>query len=340
MNKKLISINSNIARKYEGIVVGLSYTVVSTNFYLMLDILKEKYPDIPIYVSFTALTDNVKRFLADNEDKVTPIYAHNEVSSNLLHVEFTNDETDYYNHESSNAFLSLTPTKMATPYAIESKEIEQLKTQYGIKDIRKTLMIGSFQLDNTQEIIMYKHLIDRLTKETDMQVIIVPNNVNSTNFEDFHYILKRKKIDVDMLNDYHQSVEGNPRVIMVDRRGLLKKLYNLSRFTILGGSFNPFHGIQNPLEPAGAGNIIFIGYKAEDYNHNNAQILQSLQEGYGLVEVTEEEKLDVVVDKLKTLINNPEISDIASEEMKLKGTRNDEALKSQIKRLIANLNFE
>lgn len=339
MIKKLISIDNNIMQKYKGIAVELSYTVVSTNFHFMLDIIKEKYPDIPVYISFSSLTSGIKQFLSDNEDRVTPLTAYGENPNNLLHILFTNDETDFYDHEAGKAFLSLTPIKKATPCVIKTEELEQLKKQYGIRDIRKTLMIGSFQLDNTQEIIMYKNLIERLTKETDMQVIIVPNNVNSSNFDDFYSILRRKKIDVELLNNYNKSVDGNPRVVMVDRRGLLKKLYNLSRFTILGGSFNPFHGIQNPLEPAGAGNILFIGYKADEYKHNNAAILQSLQDGYGLVEVTQEEKMDVVVDKLKLLMDNQNISDIASEDMKRKGIRNDKALESQLKKLIANYPF-
>ncbi|MEJ2156809.1 MAG: glycosyltransferase N-terminal domain-containing protein [Desulfobacteraceae bacterium] len=81
-----------------------------------------------------------------------------------------------------------------------------------------------------------------------------------------------------------------PQVVVVDAIGLLKDLYRMAYFAIIGGSLAPYGG-HNPLEPAFWGKPILFGKDMQDF----ALIAEYLLTGGAALQVNDVDALQAVV---------------------------------------------
>ena len=63
---------------------------------------------------------------------------------------------------------------------------------------------------------------------------------------------------------FSQPTHAMPTVVVIDRMGLLSRLYALADIAVIGGSFVPKGG-QNPIEPAACGNAVLFGPDMHDF---------------------------------------------------------------------------
>jgi 3-deoxy-D-manno-octulosonic-acid transferase len=88
-------------------------------------------------------------------------------------------------------------------------------------------------------------------------------------------------------------------VILVDRIGILAKLYQLGFLAFVGGSF--YGSVHNVMEPAALSKPVIFG----PHIHNSYEALQLVQIGAGMVVKNAEE----MANRIRELISDPQLCD-------------------------------
>ncbi|WP_319525020.1 3-deoxy-D-manno-octulosonic acid transferase [uncultured Desulfosarcina sp.] len=98
-------------------------------------------------------------------------------------------------------------------------------------------------------------------------------------------IFRRGGVDADAYGEIEQRSVSAP-VVVIDRIGMLRKLYALADVAFVGGSLVNAGG-HNPLEPASAAKAILFGPHTEDFSW----ICQTLENEGGAIRVSNSEQL-------------------------------------------------
>lgn len=133
----------------------------------------------------------------------------------------------------------------------------------------KLFIFGSTHVEDEDIIIPFINSIIGQARAETWCFLLVPHDVHSKNIERI-----KKKLDSPVIpysNVPEQTFQSSIKIMILDVVGVLKKVYQYSDLTYIGGGFSD--GIHNILEPAAFGNPILIG---PNY--------QTFQEGKDLVE--------------------------------------------------------
>lgn len=168
--------------------------------------------------------------------------------------------------------------------------LQQIRSVLNINKNFRIIVAGSTH-EGEEEIIaqVYK----KLKKSFDnLCLIIAPRNPERAG--DVCQIFKSGKINALKMAQI-QNKQASFDVMVVDRIGVLKKLYALSDISFAGGSLKPFGG-HNPLEPAAFARPVIFGPHMSDFK----EISQFLLESGGAVQVKDAQSLyDAAFDLLK-----------------------------------------
>lgn len=85
-------------------------------------------------------------------------------------------------------------------------------------------------------------------QDSSLQLILVPRHPER--FDEAWELLKKRGIPAQRVSDKSTTGEGAPRVHLVDKMGVLTRLYGLAEIAVVAGSFVPGIGGHNLLEPA------------------------------------------------------------------------------------------
>lgn len=106
----------------------------------------------------------------------------------------------------------------------------------------------------------------KLLNLSDLKLIIVPHNVEEKDIAKLTSLLNRNEISYNLFSE--QKLNKNAKVLVVDKIGLLSKIYHYASVAYIGGGLN--EGIHNCLEPAVYYKpIVFYG---DDYHKYNEAI--------------------------------------------------------------------
>ncbi len=127
------------------------------------------------------------------------------------------------------------------PIYLTNDEKSALRTQLGISDTDKVIVIGSSH--DTEEAMLLGTLKNILEKDSNVKVVVVPRHP-----ERFNEVARLITYLFGSCRRYTNPVSGSS-VILVDAMGILGKCYQIARVAIVAGSYTQVVGGHNILEP-------------------------------------------------------------------------------------------
>lgn len=88
------------------------------------------------------------------------------------------------------------------------------------------------------------------------KLIVVPHEVNESHINSIASIFKEGEIEVVRLSEFNDNL-ANARVLIIDRIGMLSRVYSYGHIAFIGGGFGK--NIHNTLEPAAFGLPVIFG---------------------------------------------------------------------------------
>ncbi|MDX1918184.1 MAG: glycosyltransferase N-terminal domain-containing protein [Candidatus Caenarcaniphilales bacterium] len=167
--------------------------------------------------------------------------------------------------------LKLDGLKPASPL-----ELDRLRTKLQIKDQDKVIVAGSTHQGEEGMIC------DVLRKiyQPNLKLILVPRHIERVNqiFE----LCRSYRFATSLISD----IKPDYTVLIVDRMGMLSKLYGLGEVALLGGTWANVGG-HNPLEPAIYGIPVLTGA----HTYKITELVQQLQESNQIFKAPDPETL-------------------------------------------------
>jgi 3-deoxy-D-manno-octulosonic-acid transferase len=131
--------------------------------------------------------------------------------------------------------------------------------EHFIQENQKIIVAGStWQPDET---ILLNALLQLKAKGKAIKLIIAPHEIDQQHLEKLTHSLNQKKLIYQLYSTYKQEIMAD--VLIIDRIGLLSKLYRYATIAYVGGGFGK--GIHNTLEPAVYGCPVIFGPKHQKF---------------------------------------------------------------------------
>mgnify|MGYP001304797660 CR=1 FL=1 len=119
---------------------------------------------------------------------------------------------------------------------------------------KRTIIYGSLEEND------YDKIIDFIHSRKDVKHIIVPHEINSKIIKKIEGCFFSNCVLYSAI-EKHKKTQKN--VLIVDKFGILKHIYQYSNIAYVGGGFN--NGIHNTLEPVVHGNFVLFGPKYKKF---------------------------------------------------------------------------
>ncbi|MDX2469870.1 MAG: glycosyltransferase N-terminal domain-containing protein [SAR324 cluster bacterium] len=158
--------------------------------------------------------------------------------------------------------------KFTTAEAPNAIELEKIKTEYGIAEDDYLVVAGSIQPEEIP--FIYQAFLQ--LEDPKARLVLVPRHAEKK--DECLQILLNQGFKAELLP---KGQVTNPKLILVDRFGVLLKWYELANVVFVGGSFVN-RGGQNMIEPASLAKPIAIG----PYYRNFVSEVELLTEADGL----------------------------------------------------------
>lgn len=131
---------------------------------------------------------------------------------------------------------------------LDDAEKTALADELGLPWPARFIVAGSTHAG--EEEIMLRAYADVSAQDThpQPQLVIVPRHPER--FEEVWHLLQKSNIPSRRVSDNATSGHGEPQVHLIDKMGVLTRLYSLAEIAIVAGSFVPGIGGHNLLEPA------------------------------------------------------------------------------------------
>jgi 3-deoxy-D-manno-octulosonic-acid transferase len=171
---------------------------------------------------------------------------------------------------------------------VNRKNIVSLKESLSISENKKVFLAGSTHPG--EERILMESFVRLKSAHPDLVLVIVPRNPDRS--EEVCRLASDSGLRVKKMS---QDKSFFPDVVVIDKMGILGKLYAISDVAFVGGSMVAFGG-HNPLEPAAFAKPIIFGPDMNDF----PEISQMLLDAGGAIEVKDDEHICQYVRKLLT----------------------------------------
>ena len=153
---------------------------------------------------------------------------------------------------------------------------------------------------------------DRSLQEKNHRIIIVPHEVNQAEIISIKSKLKNIGLSSILYSDLNQSIE--PRIIIIDKIGILTDLYKYSDIAYIGAGFST--GVHSVIEPAIYNNIICFGpnYKIVDMavelvNNNISHIIKHKDDFIKIISIlNNKQKLEINKSKMQKFISTQKLA--------------------------------
>ena len=142
-----------------------------------------------------------------------------------------------------------------------NQKVERLKNDDSITIFKKadlfTFIIGSSWPADEKHIL--PALIRLMQKHQNLNVIIVPHEINENHLQSIEASFIHAEIITDRYSVFSNENGTNARVAIIDTIGILSKLYRITQLAYVGGGFGS--GVHNVMEPAAFAQPILFGPK-------------------------------------------------------------------------------
>lgn len=164
-----------------------------------------------------------------------------------------------------------------------SEEIEALKKSMHIPQTRKILLAGSTHPGEESKLLNAFLRIKK--KGMDLCLVVAPRNPKRA--ESVYGVFHSAGLSVALMKELKEkSKDKSHDVIVVDRLGVLKRLYAVADIAFVGGSLVNCGG-HNPLEPAACSKPLLFGHDMSDFS----DISKMLLEAGGAIRITDASSL-------------------------------------------------
>ncbi|OGI10904.1 MAG: hypothetical protein A2Y40_10350 [Candidatus Margulisbacteria bacterium GWF2_35_9] len=312
MNRK--SISQKIKKYYEpsSIQIIVQNKAILYKLITLAKLLKSYFPNSDLCYRMAIETGATKEFIKQNKalfDNLNLIKLPNKTqlaSGSKMIITF-NDEKPMFHTETKNKTIELRlPISLFKQSIITQhtdQELLNLKIKYGIDLAEKLVIFGNLQSNNPVENDFYRRLAQELINK-GYQILMVPNSVEDSNLKNFMLEGINESTNIHIVDENSVKPDGKPALIWGAEQGSLSKLYHLSSFTFLGGLYNPSHGIQNPIEPLVAGNIMFSWLNPNNYTGSNSDLLLQTSLSPGIHKLNHSDKHETQIAEILGIIDN------------------------------------
>lgn len=137
---------------------------------------------------------------------------------------------------------------------LNPEEVKDWRKKLGIGPDQFVLTIGSTH--DPEETLLLDVLTEVWKSCPNLKVLLIPRHPER--YDEAGKILERKRMLWTSFNDINRQV-GNEQIILMNAFGLLRMCYQLSDFSIVGGSYTSKVGGHNIMEPCWYGKPVIFG---------------------------------------------------------------------------------
>jgi 3-deoxy-D-manno-octulosonic-acid transferase len=139
---------------------------------------------------------------------------------------------------------------------LSENEKNILRGELGIKANERVVVLGSSHPQEEELFIRQMQKVWEL--KPGVKFVIVPRHPER--FDEVAFLLNRFKISFLRYSSLNkESVSNEERVVLLDRMGMLRHLYQVAHLAVVGGSFTGLVGGHNILEPVYYGVPVIFG---------------------------------------------------------------------------------
>ena len=146
--------------------------------------------------------------------------------------------------------------KFDTPIErMDGEAKKTLEASLGLAENDKVVVAGSTHLGEEEVVLAAFNQV--LVEIPDATLLLVPRHPER--FAKVWSLLEQGPVAARRLSDGRRTGTGEPRIVLVDKMGLLVQLYGIADVALVAGSFVPGVGGHNVLEAAAHGTPVIYG---------------------------------------------------------------------------------
>jgi 3-deoxy-D-manno-octulosonic-acid transferase len=206
---------------------------------------------------------------------------------------------------------------------ITENDIRDMRRLVGAGEFHKIWIAGSTHAGEEQIIAQSLGKISKTVR--DLILVIAPRDPNRSS--DVVNIFRKSGFKTCSLAEIESGNGGsNTEVVVIDRIGLLRRLYAVGDIALVGGSLTKIKGIggHNPLEPAVYSKPVIFGENMKNFRDIAGKFISAK----GSVEVADSDDLS---DTMHALLSNPEKASAIGKRAYWVFANNKGALKNTLK---------
>jgi 3-deoxy-D-manno-octulosonic-acid transferase len=183
---------------------------------------------------------------------------------------------------------------------LTSSEKALFRSDLGLKEHERLIILASTHSPEEEELL--GRLFPLFHAYSDIKIAIVPRHPER--FSEVFRCTKEKDLSAVLLSMYDGVSPWN--IMVVDRLGVLTKIYQLATLAIVCGSFTDRIGGHNILEPAAVGIPVLVG----PHMQSQPTLYHSAKAANAITQVS----YDTVADIVEQFLTNEKLRECASAE--------------------------
>jgi 3-deoxy-D-manno-octulosonic-acid transferase len=183
---------------------------------------------------------------------------------------------------------------------LSSEEKQALRRDLGLQGKDRLIVLGSTH--SPEEAKLTEALLPVLHAFPDVKIVIVPRHPER--YSEVYHLTKDKDALTTLYSTYDGLSQWN--IMVIDKLGILTKLYQLAEIAVVCGSFTDRVGGHNILEPAAVEVPVFVG----PHMQSQPALFQSAQAAGAITQVS----YDTIGAEVKRLLTDEKIRKKAASE--------------------------
>ena len=162
--------------------------------------------------------------------------------------------------------------------ALDKESSVGIKFDINYKLKNKLFMFASLWPEDDK--VLFPSVFD-LLEHDDAKIILIPHELSDKSINYYQKQASRKNLSSIVIEDYIDLSQLNEKVVIVNKMGILYKLYWQAYIVYIGGGFSK-NGIHNIMEPAVASNPVIFGPNYSNGNFFEAEELLKASSAYAV----------------------------------------------------------
>ena len=162
--------------------------------------------------------------------------------------------------------------------ALDKESSVGIKFDINYKLKNKLFMFASLWPEDDK--VLFPSVFD-LLEHDDAKIILIPHELSDKSINYYQKQASRKNLSSIVIEDYIDLSQLDEKVVIVNKMGILYKLYWQAYIVYIGGGFSK-NGIHNIMEPSVASNPVIFGPNYSNGNFFEAEELLKASSAYAV----------------------------------------------------------